>query len=239
MARQTEPGFLADVYRKISMRYASMSDDLLKWRDRRGGVGRRLADPSADDFRHDADGLYLLACTIGATRDRRVREKNARVISGKRKPQCETSGFMGGRGVATRTLRQRLSLHFRSPHQTPPNVTRRLKKMKMRPPRKVPASRKTAGAGQALNSRLPSDMSASQIVKNIGPTRHASERGAARILDLDPAVGQPAASQHGTRSVLLFVGPHMNDDIKFILMLFGAALALGAILIWIAAAGIH
>jgi hypothetical protein len=43
MSRQTEPGFLADVFRKIAMRYASMADDLLKWRDRRGGVDR--ADP--------------------------------------------------------------------------------------------------------------------------------------------------------------------------------------------------
>jgi hypothetical protein len=33
MARQAEPGYLADVYRKIAMRYASMADDLLKWRD--------------------------------------------------------------------------------------------------------------------------------------------------------------------------------------------------------------
>jgi hypothetical protein len=37
MARQAEPGYLADVFRKIAMRYSSMADDLLEWQDRRGG----------------------------------------------------------------------------------------------------------------------------------------------------------------------------------------------------------
>jgi hypothetical protein len=37
MARQTEPGHLADVFRKIAMRYSSMADDLLQWQDQRGG----------------------------------------------------------------------------------------------------------------------------------------------------------------------------------------------------------
>jgi hypothetical protein len=38
MARQAEPGYLADVFLKIAMRYTSMADDLLEWQDRRGGA---------------------------------------------------------------------------------------------------------------------------------------------------------------------------------------------------------
>ena len=33
MAKQAEPGYLAEVYRKIAVRYLNMAEDLLKWAD--------------------------------------------------------------------------------------------------------------------------------------------------------------------------------------------------------------
>jgi hypothetical protein len=35
----TEPGYLAEVYRKIAVRYLCMAGDLLKWAERSGGDG--------------------------------------------------------------------------------------------------------------------------------------------------------------------------------------------------------
>jgi hypothetical protein len=40
LAKQAEPGYLAEVYRKIAARYFSMAADLLKWAEgRRPGSG--------------------------------------------------------------------------------------------------------------------------------------------------------------------------------------------------------
>jgi hypothetical protein len=41
MAKQAEPGYLAEVYRKIAVRYVFMSEDVLRPERRRdGGSGR-------------------------------------------------------------------------------------------------------------------------------------------------------------------------------------------------------
>jgi hypothetical protein len=37
LAQQAEPGYLAEVYRKIAVQYRCMAGDLLKWAERRGG----------------------------------------------------------------------------------------------------------------------------------------------------------------------------------------------------------
>jgi hypothetical protein len=39
LAKQAEPGYLAEVYRKIAVRYLCMAGDLLKWAERSGGDG--------------------------------------------------------------------------------------------------------------------------------------------------------------------------------------------------------
>jgi hypothetical protein len=39
LAKQAEPGYLAEVYRKIAAQYFSMAADLLKWADRPRGDG--------------------------------------------------------------------------------------------------------------------------------------------------------------------------------------------------------
>jgi hypothetical protein len=39
LAKQAEPGYLADVYRKVAMRYAHMAEDLLREADRRRRPG--------------------------------------------------------------------------------------------------------------------------------------------------------------------------------------------------------
>jgi hypothetical protein len=39
LAKQAEPGYLADVYRKVAMRYAYMAEDLLREADRRQRPG--------------------------------------------------------------------------------------------------------------------------------------------------------------------------------------------------------
>jgi hypothetical protein len=39
LAKQAEPGYLADVYRKVAMRYAYMAEDLLRETDRRRRPG--------------------------------------------------------------------------------------------------------------------------------------------------------------------------------------------------------
>ena len=40
LAKQAEPGYLAEVYCKIAVQYLSMAGDLLKWADRHGEDGR-------------------------------------------------------------------------------------------------------------------------------------------------------------------------------------------------------
>jgi hypothetical protein len=37
LAQQAEPGYLAEVYRKIAVQYRCMAGDLLKWAEGRGG----------------------------------------------------------------------------------------------------------------------------------------------------------------------------------------------------------
>jgi hypothetical protein len=37
LAKQAEPGYLAEVYRKIAVQYLFMAGDLLKWAERPGG----------------------------------------------------------------------------------------------------------------------------------------------------------------------------------------------------------
>jgi hypothetical protein len=39
LAKQAEPGYLADVYRKVAMRYVYMAEDLLREADRRRRPG--------------------------------------------------------------------------------------------------------------------------------------------------------------------------------------------------------
>jgi hypothetical protein len=39
LAKQADPGYLADVYRKVAMRYAYMAEDLLRETDRRRRPG--------------------------------------------------------------------------------------------------------------------------------------------------------------------------------------------------------
>ena len=40
LAKQAEPGCLAEVYSKIAAQYLSIAEDLLKWADRHGEDGR-------------------------------------------------------------------------------------------------------------------------------------------------------------------------------------------------------
>ena len=40
LAKQAEPGYLAEVYCKIAVQYLSMAEDLLRWADRPRGNGR-------------------------------------------------------------------------------------------------------------------------------------------------------------------------------------------------------
>ena len=46
LAKQAEPGYLAEVYCKIAAQYLSMAEDLLKWADH--GSGHGVAAPRAD-----------------------------------------------------------------------------------------------------------------------------------------------------------------------------------------------
>jgi hypothetical protein len=39
LAKEAEPGYLADVYRKIAVQYLFMAADLLKWADRSKDAG--------------------------------------------------------------------------------------------------------------------------------------------------------------------------------------------------------
>jgi hypothetical protein len=39
LAKQAEPGYLGEVYRKIAVQYLFMARDLWKWRERQGGDG--------------------------------------------------------------------------------------------------------------------------------------------------------------------------------------------------------
>ena len=39
LAQQAEPGYLAEVYRKIAAQYFSMAENLLQWPERLGGDG--------------------------------------------------------------------------------------------------------------------------------------------------------------------------------------------------------
>jgi len=51
LAKQAEPGYLAEVYCKIAVQYLSMAEDLLKWADRHREDGRIGTGQRPDDHR--------------------------------------------------------------------------------------------------------------------------------------------------------------------------------------------